>query len=106
MRRGDIVALRPPRDARGHEQTGPRYGVVLQVDDLLALSTVIVAPTSTAAQPASFRPEIHVRGKSTRLLVDQLRAVDRGRLGRAAGTLSRPELERVDDAVAIVLGLH
>jgi mRNA interferase MazF len=105
VRRGDIVALRSPRASRGHEQQGQRYGVVLQADELLALSTVIVAPTSTSALAASFRPEIEVRGKPTRLLVDQLRAVDRTRLGRAAGTLSRPELERVDDALEAVLGL-
>jgi mRNA interferase MazF len=105
VRRGDIVALRPPRTARGHGQQGQRYGVVLQAEELLGLSTVIVAPTSTGALAASFRPEIEVRGKPTRLLVDQLRAVDRTRLGRPAGTLSQRELERVDDALAVVVGL-
>jgi mRNA interferase MazF len=105
VRRGDIVGLRPPKRARGHEQAGQRYGVVLQADELLALSTVIVAPTSTSARPATFRPEVEVRGKRTRLLVDQLRAVDQTALGRAAGTLSRRELDAVDDALKSVVGL-
>jgi mRNA interferase MazF len=98
--------LKASRVARGHEQSGPRYGVVLQGGDLLALSTVIIAPTSTRAQPASFRPEIVVRGASTRVLVDQLSAVDRTRLGRPAGSVTWQELADLDAALAIVLGLR
>jgi mRNA interferase MazF len=78
---------------------------VLQADDLLALSTVIVAPTSTQALPASFRPEVRIRGRQTRVLVEQLGAVDPSRLGRSAGLLKRQELAAVDDALGVVLGL-
>lgn len=105
MHRGEVVRLRAPRSARGHEQRGPRFGVVLQAGDLLALSTVIVAPTSTSAQPASFRPEITVARSRTRVLADQLTAVDRSRLGPAAGTLTWEELAEVDTAIQVVLGL-
>jgi mRNA interferase MazF len=105
VHRGEIVRLRAPRAARGHEQRGARYGVVLQAGDLLALSTVIVAPTSTAAQPASFRPEVTVARSRTRVLVDQLTAVDRTRLGSSVGTLGWEELTDVDRALAVVLGL-
>ncbi len=105
MQRGEVVRLRAPRGARGHEQRGPRYGVVLQAGDLLALSTVIVAPTSTGAQPASFRPEITVARSRARVLVDQLTAVDRSRLGSSAGPLTGEELADVDRAIQVVLGL-
>jgi mRNA interferase MazF len=37
--------------------------VVLQADELLTLSTVIIAPTSTRAHPASFRPEVQIDGQ-------------------------------------------
>jgi len=100
-----VVRLRAPRDTRGHEQRGPRYGVVLQAGDLLLLSTVIVAPTSTSAQAASFRPEITVARSRTRVLADQLTAVDRSRLGPSAGTLTWEELAEVDTAIQVVLGL-
>ena len=106
MRRGDVVRLQGSRTARGHEQRGERFGVVLQAGDLLALSTVIVAPTSTRAQPASFRPEITVRGGQTRVLVDQLTAVDRTRLGRRATALGWEELRELDVALGLVLGLR
>ena len=36
--RGEVYALRAPRGARGHEQAGARFAVVVQ-SDLLALST-------------------------------------------------------------------
>src|SRR5262245_10572483 len=73
--RGDVYRLRSARDKAGHEQRGPRYTVALQSDAIL-LSTLIVAPTSTSAQPAIFRPEIEIDGTRTRVLVDQMRAVD------------------------------
>lgn len=42
----------------------------------ILLSTLIVAPTSTSAQAAVFRPEIEMDGTWTRVLVDQMRAVN------------------------------
>lgn len=104
MSRGEIYRVRLPA-RRGHERRGPRYGVVVQADELLELSTVIVAPTSTSAQPATFRPEIELAGKRTRVLIEQLRAVDRSRLGKLAGRLAAPERRAVDEALEIVLGL-
>jgi mRNA interferase MazF len=103
--RGEIFALPNPRQPRGHEQRGRRYGVVLQNDALLALSTVIVAPTSSSARPASFRPQIVVEGGSTRVLVEQLSAVDPSRLGESVGHLGHDELREVDRALNVVLGL-
>ena len=43
--------------------------------------------------------------KQTRVLVDQLTAVDRSRLGTSAGTLTWEELAEVDKAIQVVLGL-
>jgi mRNA interferase MazF len=80
--------------------------VVVQTDELLPLSTVIVAPTSRNAAAATFRPEVSVAGERTRVLVEQLRAVDLDRLADAAGRLEPHEQRAVDDAVALVLGLR
>jgi mRNA interferase MazF len=105
VRRGDVVALRPSRDVRGHEQRGKRFAIVLQADDLLALSTVIVVPTSGSAVEAVFRPTVSVRRRRTRVLVDQIRAVDRSRLGSVQGHVSAPELAEIERSLAVVLGL-
>ncbi len=99
--RGDVHELRPPRDRRGHEQSGPRYAVVLQ-SDLLPLSTLLVAPTSTRARAASFRPEVVVGDITTRVMVEQTAAVDPSRLGRLVGHVGRRELDAVERALEVV----
>lgn len=104
MLRGDIYRLKVPK-GKGHEQYGDRYGVVVQAEEFLPRSVVIVAPTSRSAKHASFRPEINVDGERTRVLVEQLGAVDASRLGELTGHLSAEELWGVDEALATVLGL-
>ena len=105
MQRGEIFRLLSPRGARGHEQAGRRYGVVVQADELLTLSTVVIAPTSTRALPASFRPEVVIRGQRTRVLVEQLGVADPSRLAESCGLLKFSELREVDQALSTVLGL-
>lgn len=104
MRRGDIYEFRPPK-GRGHEQRGKRYGVVVQAAALLPRSVVIVAPTSRSARPASFRPEIGIGDQSTRVLVEQLGAVDATRLGELVGHVSPEEMWGIDEGLMTVLGL-
>ena len=104
MRRGEIYRIRLPV-TRGREQVGSRFGVIVQADELLGLSTAIVAPTSRSAAAATFRPEIELRNERTRVLVEQLRAVDVERLEEFAGRLTAAEQQAVDDALALVLSL-
>lgn len=105
MVRGEVFRLPSPRGARGHEQRGARYAVIVQADEFLGLSTVLVSPTSASAQPASFRPSISIRGGETRVLVERTTVVDPQRLGRSAGRLAPAELGAVDEALALVLDL-
>lgn len=102
--RGEVFRLHTPRRSRGHEQSGTRYAVVVQSDQL-PLSTWLVAPTSTSARAASFRPEVEVGGVKTRVLAEQTAAVDPGRLGKSVGLLTFDELRRVDAALRVVLEL-
>nr|BFE86568.1 type II toxin-antitoxin system toxin endoribonuclease PemK [Planobispora longispora] len=104
--RGDVYRVRAPRDVVGHEQRGDRYAVVLQSDAFAVLSTLVVAPTSTSAAPAVFRPEIELNGKTTRVLVDQMRAVDISRLGDFAGRLDLSEVQEIGRTLHGFLGLR
>lgn len=104
MTRGEIYRVRLPAQ-RGREQAGPRYAVIVQAEALIGLSTVIVAPTSRSAARATFRPEIEVAGETTRVLVEQLRAVDIARLDDLAGRLTSSEQRSIDDALELVLDL-
>lgn len=102
--RGEVFQLRAARGSRGHEQSGSRYAVVVQSDQL-PLSTWLVAPTSTSARAASFRPEVEIDGLNTRVLAEQATAVDPVRLGKSVGFLSFDEMRRVDAALRIALDL-
>jgi mRNA interferase MazF len=103
--RGEIFRLPRRRGARGHEQRGARFAVIVQSDEFLDLSTTLVVPTSTSARPASFRPAIVIGREETRVLVEQTTVVDPERLGRSAGRLDASELRAVDDALSLILGL-
>jgi mRNA interferase MazF len=104
VRRGEVYRFRIPKGV-GHEQQSERFGVIVQADELLPRSVVLVAPTSRSARPASFRPEVEITGASTRVLVEQLGAVDVQRLGKRVGQLTAQEMWSVDDALITVFGL-
>lgn len=73
---------------------------------MLPRSVVLIAPTSTSARAASFRPEIGVNGTPTRVLVEQTGAVDTTRLGDLVGHLNSEEQWGVDEALLTVLDLR
>ena len=104
MQRGEVFRFKIPKGL-GHEQHGVRHGIVVQADQFLPRSVVIVAPTSRSARQASFRPPVEVEGVSTLVLVERLGAVDAQRLGKRAGRLTIEEMWSVDEALATYLGL-
>jgi len=104
VQRGDVVELRLPKGV-GHEQRGQRFGVVVQSDALLPRSVVLIAPTSTNAKHSSFRPEVEILGERTKVLVEQIAALDIGRLGKIVSNLHGDAMWNIDDALRTVLGL-
>ncbi len=104
LTRGSVCSIRLGGRS-GREQSGRRYAVIIQSDDLWLLSTVLVVPTSTSARAATFRPEILVEGQRTRVLCEQIRTVDAQRIGDTVGALSADELSSVVDALEVVLEL-
>ena len=105
MVRGDVHQLKLPR-GRGHVQHGRRFAVIVRADDLLALSTVVVCPTSTSTPPASFHPEVMLGAEATRIMCEMVGAVDSRALGRPVGHLTLDELRDVDDALELILDLR
>ena len=103
MVRGDLHAITL---GRGRVQQGRRYAVVVQADDLMALSTVLVCPTSASTPAASFHPEVAIGDDATRVMCEMLGAVDVRKLGDQVGHLSPDELRNVDDALELVLDLR
>lgn len=104
MIRGDVHRIKLP-GKRGHVQQGRRYAVIVQADDLLALSTVVICPTSRSGSPGTFHPEVTIADQPTQVLCEMVGAVDARALGERVGHLTREELRTVEDALLLVLDL-
>jgi mRNA interferase MazF len=87
-------------------QHGRRFAVIVQADDLLALSTILVCPTSTSTPPASFHPEVIVGEELTRAMCEMVGPVDARALGEHVSHLTRDEMHAVDEALELVLDLR
>lgn len=89
---------------RGHEQGGKRLGLVVSPSDS-PLSVATVIPTSTSAGPSIHRPELEIAGRSTRMLVDQVRSIDINYVvGDPVDYLTRDQLAEVELALTHYLG--
>lgn len=110
IRRGDVftVDLEP---VRGSEQ-GKRYPAVVIQNDLgnRYSPTLIVAAITSTLRPdfdvnvVVQAPEGGLQNDST-VLLNQIRTVDRSRLGRYWGRLTPATMARIDRALLISLGL-
>ncbi|MFA7280409.1 MAG: type II toxin-antitoxin system PemK/MazF family toxin [Sterolibacterium sp.] len=91
VRRGEVywVNLDP---TVGTEIKKTRPALVVSPDDMnAALPRVIVAPITSRGQALGCRPELEFNGKPARILLDQLRCIDKvrlsGKLGEIDGAL-------------------
>jgi mRNA interferase MazF len=103
--RGDIYRLKTARNTSGHEQRGPRYGIVIQSDAVMR-STVMVIPTSTSAIDDGTRVKLTISGVKTQALTEQMAAIDRGRLGQKVGRLDIETMRRIETALRLLLGMY
>jgi mRNA interferase MazF len=93
--------------AQGPEIRKSQPAIVLTADGLNRIRrTIVVVPLSTGPAP---RPPIIVSvpsaGMGSVAVCDQIRAVDRSRLSRGRGALSRADLRAVEAGVRAVLVL-
>ena len=93
-----LVRLDP---TAGVETAKTRPCVVVSPDELnRAVATVIIAPMTTTRRGWPTRVEITFQGKTGEMALDQIRAVDKSRLGKRLGKLD----SETADAVLATLG--
>ncbi len=80
-----LVDLNP---TKGREINKTRPCVVISPNEMLALSTVLMAPMTTKGFELPCRIKCRFKGKSGLVLLDQIRAVDKSRLVKRLGTIS------------------
>jgi mRNA interferase MazF len=74
--------------ALGTEIKKTRPALVVSPDDMnAALPRVIVAPITSKGQPLGCRPELVFNGNPARVLLDQIRCVDKTRLVKKMGEI-------------------
>lgn len=85
--RGDVYWVElDPTVGTGIRKTRPC--LIVSPDDMNAvLPRVIIAPITSKGQPLGCRPEIMLKGKKGRILLDQLRTVDKKRLKDKMGAI-------------------
>lgn len=110
-RRGDIflVSFDP---TVGHEIQKTRPAVIIQndVSNRYSPITIVAAISSQFSRPPFPRegiiePEESGLFKPSAVIVNQIRSVDRQRLGKRVGRLSRQTMQRVNEALKISLAL-
>ena len=89
VKRGEVywVNLHP---TIGSEIRKTRPCLIVSPDDLnRTLPRIIVAPLTSKGQSLGCRPEVVFAGKQTRILLDQLRTIDKQRLLGKMGDIDR-----------------
>jgi mRNA interferase MazF len=108
MRRGDVVAV---ADRAGDFIGKPRPAVVVQANAFDELDSVTVCPlTARDAGEAITRLSVGPSSelaldRASWIVVDKICTVRRSRVGRRIGCLSHADLQRLNGAIAVFLGL-
>lgn len=115
MARGDIlmVDLPAPAGPAGREQMGHRPAIVVQTDPSNNnLPTTMIVPFTSNLKAMRFPHTLridpsHQNGltRPSVLLVFQLRAIDKRRLGKRIGSLEEQYLRKLEDKIRCLLGL-
>ena len=112
IKRGDIfyVDLNP---AKGSEQAGRRPVVVIQNDVGNEYApTVIIAPFTTKKLSKEYPTNVLVKKgvgglkEDSACLLSQIRTIDKARLEKKTGSLTKDLMVKVDEAIRISLGLN
>lgn len=110
FRRGDIwtVDLEP---VVGSEQGKARPALIIQNDIGNLYSPVLIVAAITTGEDARYDVQVEVKAPEGGLqhdslvLLNQIRTIDKRRVGRYWGRLSAETMVRVDEAIKISLGL-
>ena len=75
---------------RGSETRKTRPCLIISPDDMNeVLPRVLVAPVTSKGQPLGCRPITQFKGKKARILLDQIRSIDKIRLGKKMGSIPK-----------------
>jgi mRNA interferase MazF len=108
--RGDVFTVNF-EPVRGHEQGKVRPALVIQNDIGNQYSPTTIVAAITSGERARYDVNVEIKApeggliRDSLVLLNQIRTVDKSRLGRCWGHLSEETMARVDEALKISVGL-
>lgn len=111
IKRGDIyyADLSP---VVGCEQGGIRPVLIIQNDIGNHFSSTVIAAAITSRRKKKIPTHVLLDGHrqglhdNSRIMLEQIRTIDRARLGRYIGRLDEDTMQNVDEAIAVSFGLN
>ncbi|MEK6895652.1 MAG: type II toxin-antitoxin system PemK/MazF family toxin [Nanoarchaeota archaeon] len=112
IKRGEII-LAKLELVIGREQGGIRPVLIIQNDESNEFSpTTIIAPITSKVYSKTFPQNVEIEPnesklkKSSTILLNQIRTIDKRRIIRKLGILNNEILNKVDLAIKVSLGLN
>lgn len=112
VRRGEIFYVNLEKGI-GSEQGGIRPVVIIQNETGNIYSpTVIIAAITSQQHKKNIPTHVNINSeeyglnKDSVILLEQIRTIDKSRLKEKIGRLSKKDMEKIDKALLISLGLH
>ena len=108
INRGDVYMVEI-ENSRDSEQFGKRPAVVIQnnVGNTHSPTTIIAFVTSKRKKKLPTHVQLHCRNlaKTSTVMLEQIRTVSANRIGSYIGTLGRRDMNSIDQALKISLGI-
>ncbi|HEX8545968.1 MAG TPA: type II toxin-antitoxin system PemK/MazF family toxin [Cytophagaceae bacterium] len=81
---------------KGSEINKLRPCVVVSPDELNRhLNTIVILPVTSSGKPYSFRVPCLIKGKNGLILPDQIRSIDKSRIGKKIGELDDETIQKL-----------
>ena len=88
----------------GHEIKKTRPCVVISPNEMNRnIQTIVIAPMTTKSHDYPTRVKVKFQSKNGWIVLDQIRTVDKRRLVKKLGRITRSEIEKVKDVIKEML---
>lgn len=105
-KRGDVYWVNlDPTIGPEIKKTRPAVIISNNVQNMVGHRIIVAPMTSIVHKVYPFEVLIHLEGKKSKVMLDQIRTVDCARLGGKLGRLSAEELDILDKVLKLVLSL-
>lgn len=105
-RRGDIYSAQlDPAPGAAIKKTRPCLVVTTDIVNQHRRTVVMVPLSNTSPKAPPLYVPLPSAGPSSQAVIDQIRVVDKGSIGKRIGSVTITEMQQIEEAIRIVLDL-